>query len=170
MRSLTKALAFAAVPLAASAVLGGCAQVNKTMARVTDRSDIVAQPTCMSFNFPIYFETGSDRLTREALQLINDSSAQVRACQVAEVQVTGLADADGSAERNLALSQRRAVAVTQALAARGYPSPTFDINAAGAAGATTAVGMAPLRRRAEVNVRFASSTPKAAAPATQPRR
>lgn len=162
MMTANKALRLLATPLALAAALGGCAQVGKTISQATDRSQIVAQPACMSFNFPIYFETGSDRLTREALQLINDSAAQIRACKVAEVQVTGLADADGSAERNMELSRQRALAVTKALSARGYPTPTFDINAAGAAGATTGSGMAPLRRRAEVNVRFASPTPTTA--------
>jgi len=159
MRFTKKAAATAAIQLGLLATIAGCAQVTKTVGRVTDRSQVVAQPACLSFNFPIYFETGSDRLTREAMQLINDSSAQVRACRVAEVKVTGLADADGSAERNLELSRRRAAIVTQALATRGYPAPSFDIDAAGEGGAQTPVGATPLRRRAEVNVRFASPTP-----------
>ena len=139
--------------------LAGCAQVGGTVRRATNRAQVVAQPACKDFSFPIYFETGSDRLTRDALQLITDSAAQVRACRVAEVRVTGLADADGSAQRNLELSRRRALVVTQALATRGYPTPRFDIEAAGEAGAVTAAGEAPLRRKAEVSVRFASSKP-----------
>ena len=150
-----------AAVLAAAGVfaLAGCAQVNNTVRRATNRGQVVAQPACRDFSFPIYFETGSDRLTRDALQLISDSAARVTACKVAEVQVTGLADADGSAQRNLELSRRRALVVTQALATRGYPTPRIDVSAAGEAGATTSAGEAPLRRRTEVNVRFASTRP-----------
>ena len=150
-----------AAVLAAAGVfaLAGCAQMGSAARRVTNRGQIVAQPACRDFSFPIYFETGSDRLTRDALQLIGDSAARVAACKVAEVQVTGLADADGSAERNLELSRRRALVVTQALATRGYPTPRIDMTAAGETGAVTAAGEAPLRRRTEVSVRFASTRP-----------
>jgi hypothetical protein len=52
------------------------------------------------------------------------------------------------------------VAVTQALATRGYPTPRFEVAAAGDAGAVGPAGaVSPLRRRAEVNVRFASTKP-----------
>jgi outer membrane protein OmpA-like peptidoglycan-associated protein len=150
----------AILALVAATALAGCAQVNKQVQRVTHRGQVVAQPTCQDFTIPIYFETGSDRLTREAVQAINDHSAQIGACKVAEVAVTGLADAEGSAERNLELSRRRAIAVTQALSTRGFPTPRFEVAAGGETGASGPAGaVTPLRRRAEVNVRFASAKP-----------
>ena len=149
----------ALVAVAGVAALAACAQVGGAARRVTNRGQVVAQPVCRDFNFAIYFEPGSDRLTREATQVINDSSARIGACRVARVDVTGLADADGSGQRNLELSRRRALTVTQALATRGFPTPTFDIDAAGEAGAATGQAADPMRRRTEVNVRFASQTP-----------
>jgi len=147
---------------AAAAALGGCAQVREGVQRVTNRNAVVAAPACQDFSFPIYFETGADRLTAAALQVIDDNSARVRACRVAQLNVTGLADADGSAADNLELSRRRATAVARALAARGYPAPSFEVAAAGEAGATGPRGTAtPMRRVAQVSVRFAAATPGA---------
>ena len=79
------------------------------------------------------------------------------------LMLVGLADADGAANRNLALSRRRAATVARALAAGGLPRPEFDIDAVGQAGAVTGGGDAePLRRRTEVVVR--ASAPPAPAP------
>lgn len=157
MRFVTTA---AIAAMAGVVALGGCAQVGGAARRVVNRGQVVTQPVCQNFNFQIYFEPGSDRLTREAVQVINDSSARIGSCRVSDVDVTGLADADGSAQRNLELSRRRALAVTQALSTRGFPTPTFDIEAGGEAGAGAPGGVDPMRRRTEVNVRFASATPK----------
>ena len=142
-------------------VLSGCTTVREGVRRVTNRDAIVAAPSCQDFSFPIYFETGADRLTTAALQVIDDSSAKVKACQVAQVSVTGLADAEGAAAENMELSRRRATVVGQALSARGYPTPTFDLAAGGEAGATGPRGAAaPMRRVTQVNVRFAAAAPR----------
>ena len=141
----------------AASTLGGCAQVQK----FRTRSEMVAAPACTDFAFPIYFASGSEQLPPGALQVIDQHAAQVRACPVASVNVTGLSDAEGSAERNMELSRRRATVVAQALAARGYPTPNFEVAAGGEQGAATASGTTPLRRRTEVSVKFASRTPAA---------
>ena len=149
-----------AILLTAATGLGACASVNEGVRRVTGRSAVVAAPACQDFAFPLYFRTGSEQLTPEGLQVIDNYSARVRACPVAELRVTGLADAEGGPVANLELSQRRAAAVAQILSARGYPTPSFDVAAQGEAGAATAGGrVEPLRRRAEVSVRFAGSAP-----------
>ncbi len=149
-----------AILLAAATGLGACTTVNEGVRRVTGRSAVVTAPVCQDFAFPLYFRTGSEQLTPEGLQVIDNYSSRVRACPVAELRVTGLADAEGGAVSNLELSQRRATAVAQILAARGYPTPTFEVGAQGEAGAATAAGRTePLRRRAEVSVRFATPTP-----------
>lgn len=150
-----------AAALAILAAVGGCAQVREGVRRVGDRNAVVAAPTCQDFSFPIYFETGADRLTAAALQVIDDNAPRVRACSVARVAVTGLADAEGSAAQNLELSRRRATVVAQTLAARGYPTPTFEVAAAGEAGATGPRGAAaPMRRVTQVSVRFAGAAPR----------
>ena len=140
---------------AAATVLGGCAQVRK----FRTRADMVTPPTCTDFSVPIYFREGSHQLTPEAVRVIDGSRAQIRACKVAEVNVTGLADADGSPQRNMALSKRRADEVARVLARRGWPTPAFDLGAAGEAGAATVAGEAPMRRQTQISVKFASPTP-----------
>jgi outer membrane protein OmpA-like peptidoglycan-associated protein len=149
-----------ALLLAASLAAAGCAQVDKGVQRVTGRTAAVTAPVCQDFTFPLYFQTGSDQLTPDGLAVVDSFAARVKACPVAELKVAGLADAEGGALNNLELSQRRATAVAAILAARGYPTPTFEVAASGDAGATTAAGRRePLRRRAEVSVRFAAATP-----------
>lgn len=156
MRSGSMALLLGAVAVAAA----GCAQVNDGVRKVTGRTAAVKAPVCQDFNFPLYFTTGSDQLTPDGLAVVDSFAARVKACPVAELKVAGLADAEGGALANLELSQRRATAVASVLAARGYPTPTFEVAASGDAGATTAAGRRePLRRRAEVSVRFAATTP-----------
>lgn len=158
MRGLRLSTWGAAAVVAAS--LGACAQTEQAVQRV--RSAVVTAPACQDFNFPLYFQTGSDQLTPDGLRVVENYAPRVKACPVAELRVTGLSDAEGGAAANLELSQRRAAAVAQVLSARGYPTPSFDIGAQGAAGATTAAGRAePLRRRAEVSVRFAARAPTA---------
>jgi outer membrane protein OmpA-like peptidoglycan-associated protein len=152
MRSATIAILLSAAGLTA------CTTVNEGVQRMTGRSAMVAAPTCQDFSFPLYFNKGSDQLTREGVEVIDANTARVRACQVAELRVRGLADAEGDPVANLQLSQRRATTVAALLSARGYPSPTFE--AQGEAGAATAAGRTePLRRRAEISVRFAAAAP-----------
>jgi len=106
---------------------------------------------CTNFSFPIYFEKNSDQLTGPAHAVLDSSGARARACKVTKVEVLGLADADGTAQHNLALSRRRAEIVAQALATYGLPRPAFDIDALGEAGARAVDGKPePLRRRTEV--------------------
>ena len=131
--------------------LEGCAQAKK----FRTRAQMEKAPVCTDFDFPVYFASGSETMPAAALQVIRTHAAQVKACPVQAVTVTGLSDAEGSAEANLALSKRRAASVAAALAANGYPTPTFAVGAAGEAGAATAAGTAPLRRRTEVAVKFA---------------
>lgn len=142
----------------AGAALSACATVDEGVRRVTGRSAVVTAPTCQDFSFPLYFDKGSDQLTRDGLQVVEANAARVRACPVAELRVTGLADAEGDPAANLQLSQRRATSVAATLQSRGYPAPTFE--AQGDVGATAATGrVEPLRRRAEISVRFAAATP-----------
>ena len=148
--------AFLAATVAAT-TLGGCAQVRK----FRSRSEMVKAPACADFTFPVYFAEGSAQMPAAALQVIRQNASQVRACQVASIEVIGLADASGSAQANLDLSKRRAAAVTTALTANGYPGSAIRVAAAGDTGAATAAGDAPLRRRTEVSVKFAATSPAA---------
>jgi outer membrane protein OmpA-like peptidoglycan-associated protein len=110
-----------------------------------------AGPFCADFSFPIYFDKGSDQLTASARAVVDASVRQIRGCRVSKIEVLGLADADGPKLRNLELSRRRADHVARALVGDGLPTPVFDIEAIGEAGAKAADGKPePLRRRTEV--------------------
>ncbi len=122
-----------------------------------DRDELVSTPaTCAAKRFDIYFAENADTLTPAARTAIGMTATQLQGCQIRAVRVLGLADATGGAAENQSLSERRALAVAEALAAAGWPTPAFEIAAAGDAGAVTATGAEePLRRRTEVLVEAA---------------
>jgi outer membrane protein OmpA-like peptidoglycan-associated protein len=124
---------------------------------------LIATPqSCADIDFPIYFEPGSARVTREAEGLIASARKRSSGCRVTGVDVVGLADAVGAPGANLALSERRADAVTRALGRNGFGTAPVRVAAAGAAEATLAGGEAkPLRRRADVNIRMSPAGPPA---------
>lgn len=121
---------------------------------VMERADLVSTPTaCHAQRFDVYFGEGEARLTDSARQAVGMTATLLQGCEIRRVQVVGLADATGGSAANLTLSQRRAQAVAEALTAAGWPSPVFDLDAAGDRGAVTAGGLTePLRRRTEVIV------------------
>jgi outer membrane protein OmpA-like peptidoglycan-associated protein len=132
------------------AIASGCATAPHPVAVGS------AAPVCADVNFPIYFAKGSDQLSEPAHQAILAGAAEVKACTVSEVDVLGLADLDGPAAANQALSRRRASIVAQALIAAGMPAPLFDVEGLGQAGARTAHGRrALLQRKAEVDIHIA---------------
>jgi peptidoglycan-associated lipoprotein len=119
-----------------------------------DRDELVTTPSpCGARRFDIYFAEDQDRLTEAARTAIGMTATQLQGCQIRSVKVLGLADSNGAAAENLSLSQRRALAVVEALSAAGWPAPAFEIAAAGDAGAMASPGVEqPLRRRTEVVV------------------
>ncbi len=138
-------------------VLAACSTTPKPVAVGATPPPVV----CADFNFPIYFQKGSDQLDPDARKEITYAAARVKGCKLGVMEVLGLADADGPAHRNLVLSRKRAMVVAEALAADGLPAPTFDIEAIGEAGAKTPGGEPePLRRRTEVVIRASPPIPK----------
>ena len=119
-----------------------------------DRADLVAEPSaCGPKAFEVYFADGEARLTNQAIGL---TATQLQGCDIQRVRVTGLADATGTEAVNMTLSQRRAMAVAEALVAAGWPTPAFEVEAAGETGAVDASGARePMRRRTEVLVEAA---------------
>jgi len=116
------------------------------------RADLVTAPSpCADSHFTVYFNEGSNRLTRPASQLIAATGEGLRGCNVRAARVVGLADSTGTPAANQTLSQRRAAAVADALRRQGIPAPQFELAAVGEEGAVTADGREdPVRRRAEV--------------------
>ncbi|MDI1327813.1 MAG: OmpA family protein [Brevundimonas sp.] len=117
-----------------------------------NRSDLVAEPSaCTAKRFEVYFADSEARLTEPARQAIGMTAAQLQGCEIRKVQVMGLSDARGGAAANQSLSERRALAVAEALTAAGWPAPVFDVEGAGDTGAEAASGVRePMRRRTEV--------------------
>lgn len=146
MRSTILAAGLAAVALA------GCSTL-----RTPGRDELVAEPSaCAAKRFDIYFAEDQATLTDAARTAIGLTATQLQGCRINAVRVLGLASSTGSADANLALSEQRALAVAEALVAAGWPTPAFELEAAGDQGATTASGVAePLRRRTEVLVEAA---------------
>jgi outer membrane protein OmpA-like peptidoglycan-associated protein len=139
-----------------------------TCAAVSGLSGCASGPTpdgpvaskCSPARFPIYFARGSDVLSDQARAAIRAGADLVRTCQVREVDIFGLAAADGPASVDLALSKRRAANVAQALAAAGLPEPLFDVEGLGASTARTAKGApAMLQRKTLVVIQVASRSP-----------
>jgi outer membrane protein OmpA-like peptidoglycan-associated protein len=136
----------------AMGLLAACAPTPKRTALV------VGESPCISGRFDVYFVENQARLTDAAAVLLRTAADKARACNVKHVRVLGLADATGTVEANLSLSQRRAKAVADALTQAGMPAPAFELNAAGDAGAVNASGTDELlRRRAEV---FIETSPR----------
>lgn len=137
------------VGTAALAALSGCSSVGNS-----GPDTLVATPSaCMAKRFDIYFQEDQTRLTDAARTAIGLTATQLQGCHIQSVKVLGLASATGTTDNNLVLSERRAVAVAEALAAHGWPAPAFELAAAGDSGAVTPSGVAePLRRRTEVLV------------------
>jgi outer membrane protein OmpA-like peptidoglycan-associated protein len=143
----------AGLAVAASAVALGLAGCHTTP---KPRVMILAPSVCQDFTVSIYFEPGSASLGPEAERLIAAAADKSSACDVTGVNVTGLADAPGTHEANLALSKRRAATVTRALYQRGFRAVVFQVYSAGDLGAQSAAGEThPLRRRVDVQIHLA---------------
>ncbi|MES2833495.1 MAG: OmpA family protein [Pseudomonadota bacterium] len=149
--STTRVLVSAA--LVAALGLSACS----TAQRFWRRDQLVTASTaCSTQRFDIYFTEAQARLTEPAREAIGLYAARLQGCEIKSVNVLGLASATGDSQANRDLSERRAVAVSEALAAAGWPMPVFSLEAAGDAGAVTSDGVAqPLRRRTEVVVEAA---------------
>ncbi|MBX9576375.1 MAG: OmpA family protein [Caulobacteraceae bacterium] len=132
--------------LAAALTLSACA------VGPLSRDDLIAEPSvCSARSFEVYFQEAAAGLTPAARQAIDLVADQMGGCEITQVTVIGLSSATGTPEANLTLSQRRAQSVAAEFARKGWPTPAFQLDAAGDAGAVTADGaMEPLRRRTQV--------------------
>lgn len=147
---MSKTIVIAAGALVAAA-LAGCAS--------SGRERVVQAPkVCQDMTVPVYFEPNQAQITRDGRRVIAASAAQARGCSVDSVRVLGLADAAGDPQANLELSKQRAASVADAIQKAGLPAAEFELAAAGQAGAVTAAGQVPVRRRADITLKL--SKPK----------
>lgn len=70
----------------------------------------------------VNFETASAKISRDSFPALDKVAGQLKASPALRIEVAGHTDAQGSAERNRALSQRRAEMVMSYLVARGVPA------------------------------------------------
>lgn len=70
----------------------------------------------------INFVTGGATIAPDSAKLLDSLAEAAKACAGTAIEVGGHTDAQGSAESNVALSQRRADAVVAALTERGVPA------------------------------------------------
>ena len=121
------------------------------------RAGRVREPRpCQDVTVSVYFAPNAARLTADGRRVIAAAARQAQPCRVEAVSVLGLADAPGDPAANLELSRQRAAQVADAVQRAGLPAATFDVAAAGEAGALTADGArAPLRRRVDVTLKLA---------------
>lgn len=82
----------------------------------------------------VNFISGSDTLDASALRVLNNLAGAMAACAEAglKAEIGGHTDAEGDADANLGLSQKRAVAVRKALIARGVPGAVLRAQGYGA--------------------------------------
>ncbi len=135
---------------AAAGLLAGCG----SMSGLETRARILSEPPCTDFFFPIYFADRSAELSKAAEGVIVNAGQHAQGCQIAQVQVQGLADFTGAPQDNLDLSRQRARKVAAALAKAGLPAATFQLDALGDSRAPSEKPNAPLRRRADVFIKF----------------
>lgn len=129
---------------AAALSLAGCGTTGGFM-----KGEPASFQACETQKVEIYFEPNSAEVNTYAKQALAEAAKSAKGCKSNGVDVLGLADSVGDPDANLALSERRATAVTGVLKKLGMRD--VRIAAAGATGATTARGEAkPLRRRTEV--------------------
>ncbi|MBW8815228.1 MAG: OmpA family protein [Caulobacterales bacterium] len=139
------------VALAVGAGLAGCASMQGMGHRL-----VRTPPACQDITVPVYFDADAASLTPEGRKVIAAAAQQARGCRVVSVSVVGLADAAGDPAANFELSRKRTASVAEALIKARLPAPTYDLTAAGQAGAVTADGkVQPVRRRADITLRLA---------------
>lgn len=141
-------LRWAAVSAAAAAMaLGACSHMP------LGHPKVIQTNACSATTVSLYFEPGSDDVTKLGRQIIGEAAKQLRGCPVQELMLVGLADPAGSPENNLELSRRRAEHVRDAFLAAGLPVERFTLAAAGDVGAVRPSGaIEPVRRRVDVTV------------------
>jgi hypothetical protein len=94
-------------------LLGACNQQQAAVAP--------PPPPQQPSRYTVLFDTGSSTLSNQATSTIQQAAANYRSQSGANVLVAGHTDTVGSPDYNMALSQRRANAVTAGLVSTGVP-------------------------------------------------
>ena len=116
------------VALAAASLLGACQQQPQALtAPPPPPSTMQAAPQV----FTVLFDTGRSTLNAPARSTVQQAAAAYQSARGSGVTVAGHTDTTGSDQMNLALSQRRAQAVTDGLVAAGVPAASINATGTG---------------------------------------
>lgn len=121
IRISTRASAgFIGLALAVAVTLGGVARGDVVIEPLKPRRTFELEGNTLKVPSPVVFETGGDKLKAEsdaAVQYVKDYLDAKSYISLLRVEVH--TDSDGDADKNQALSERRAMAVARALVAKG---------------------------------------------------
>lgn len=112
----------------------------------------------------VFFNFDSARLTDEGRSVVQQAAADYMQTGETSVSVVGHTDTVGTADYNLALSERRARTVTEALVALGVPTSSMTVGWRGEAEPAVATGEG-VREQANRRVEIAIAEPSVTAPA-----
>jgi hypothetical protein len=115
--------------VAAALLLGACSQTPPPPAPPAQRAMAPRQMPPAT----VYFGTGSSTLSPESMASIRQVAANYKTTANATVTLTGHTDTVGSQDLNMALSQRRADAVRNALVRQGVPAAAITAGGQGEA-------------------------------------
>jgi outer membrane protein OmpA-like peptidoglycan-associated protein len=82
----------------------------------------------------VFFDTNSTTLSQQGSMTVTEAANVAKSIANSKVMVTGFADTDGSPTYNMALSQRRATAVKNALVSNGVPAQSVTTTGSGETG------------------------------------
>ena len=116
--------------VAAALLLGACNQPPPQAAAPPAQHSMAPSPMPPA---TVYFATGSSTLSQEFMATIQQVAANYRSAANATVALTGHTDTVGSQDLNMALSQRRADAVRNALVRAGVPAAAITAGGQGEA-------------------------------------
>jgi OmpA family len=116
--------------VAATLLLGACNQAPPQAAAPPPQ--YLTAPSQMA-PATVYFDTGSSTLSQQSMATIQQVAASYKTTGKATVTLTGHADTVGSQDLNMALAQRRADAVRNALVREGVSAAAITSGAQGEA-------------------------------------
>ena len=118
----------------------------------------------------VYFNVGEATLDPQDLTVITTAADEFRSTGATRVVVRGHTDTTGGADRNLALSERRAQSVADELVRQGVPADAITTDAAGEAQLIVQTGdetPEATNRRVEIDIEAPAPVPEPA-PAPEP--
>ena len=88
-------------------------------------------PSAMSASFIVYFDHDSSALTKEGKTIVNLASGVGMGAYASRAVLVGRTDSSGASAYNMALSQKRAQVVADAMLAKGFPAAEVRSSHAG---------------------------------------